>query len=36
LRVAFFVRTALEKNLTLDNLRKMNVIVMKWCCMCNK
>ena len=34
-RVAFFVWTAvLGKILTLDNLRKKNIIVMEWCCMC--
>ena len=32
--VVFFVwTTALEKILTLDNLRKRNVVV-EWCCMC--
>jgi hypothetical protein len=37
LRVAFFVlKTALGKILILDNLRKMNVIVVDWCCMCKK
>jgi hypothetical protein len=34
-RVAFFVWTAtLGKSLTLDNLRKRNIIVMDWCSMC--
>jgi hypothetical protein len=34
-RVAFFVWTAtLGKILTLDNLRKRNIIVMEWCYMC--
>jgi hypothetical protein len=34
-RVVFFVwMTILEKILTLDNLRKRNVIVVDWCCMC--
>ena len=34
-RVAFFVWMAvLGKILTLDNLRKKNIIVMEWCCMC--
>jgi hypothetical protein len=34
-RVAFFVWTAvLGKILTLDNLRKRQVIVMEWCCLC--
>jgi hypothetical protein len=34
-RVAFFVWTAvLGKILTLDNLRKKNIIVTEWCCMC--
>jgi hypothetical protein len=37
LRVAFFVwTTTLGKILTLDNLRKRNVIVVDWCCMCKK
>jgi hypothetical protein len=37
LRVAFFVWTAiLGKILTLDNLRKRNIIVMEWCCLCKK
>jgi hypothetical protein len=35
--VVFFVwMAALEKILTLDNLRKRNVIVVDWCCMCKK
>jgi hypothetical protein len=35
--VAFFVwSTALGKILTHDNLRKMNVIVIEWCCLCKK
>jgi hypothetical protein len=34
-RMAFFVWTAtLRKILTLDNLRKRNIIVMEWCYMC--
>jgi hypothetical protein len=34
--VVFFVRTtALGKMLTLDNLRKRNVVV-EWCCLCKK
>jgi hypothetical protein len=34
-RVAFFVwMTTLGKILTLDNLRKRNIIVMEWCYMC--
>jgi hypothetical protein len=34
---AFFVwSAALGKILTLDNLRKMNVVVIEWCCMCKK
>jgi len=34
-RVAFFVWTAtLGKSLTLDNLRKRNIIVMDWCSIC--
>lgn len=33
--VVFFVWMAiLGKILTLDNLRKMNIIVMEWCCLC--
>jgi hypothetical protein len=36
-RVAFFVWTAaLGKILTMDNLRKRNVVVVEWCCMCKK
>jgi hypothetical protein len=36
-RVIFFVQTAtLGKILMLDNLRKMNVVVVEWCCMCKK
>jgi hypothetical protein len=36
-RVAFFVLTAvLGKILTMNNLRKKNMIVMEWCCMCKK
>jgi hypothetical protein len=36
-RVAFFVWTAtLGKILTMDNLRKKNIIVTEWCCMCKK
>jgi hypothetical protein len=36
-QVAFFVwTTTLEKILTLDNLRKRNVIVVDWCCMCKR
>jgi len=35
--VDFFVWTAaLGKILTHDKLRKMNVVVTEWCCMCNK
>jgi hypothetical protein len=34
-RVAFFVRmTTLGKILTVDNLRKRNIIVMEWCYIC--
>jgi hypothetical protein len=34
-RVAFFVwTTMLGKILTHDNLRKRNVVVIEWCCMC--
>jgi hypothetical protein len=37
LKVAFFIcSTALGKILTLDNLRKSNLIVVDWCCMCKK
>jgi hypothetical protein len=36
-RVAFFVwSAALDKILTHDNLRKRNVIVIEWCCLCKK
>jgi hypothetical protein len=36
-RVAFFVWMAvLGKILLMDNLRKKNIIVTKWCCMCKK
>jgi hypothetical protein len=36
-RVAFFVwSAALGKILTHDNLRKRNVVVIEWCCMCKK
>jgi hypothetical protein len=36
-RVAFFVwSAALGKILTHDNLRKRNVIVIEWCCLCKK
>ena len=36
-RVAFFVWTAtLGKILTMDNLRKKNIIVTKSCCMCKR
>jgi hypothetical protein len=36
-RVTFFTWTAvLGKILTMDNLRKKNIIVMDWCCMCKK
>jgi len=35
--VAFFVwSTALGKILTHGNLRKKNVIVIEWCCLCKK
>ena len=34
-RVAFFTWTAsLGKILTTDNLRRMNIMLMSWCCMC--
>jgi hypothetical protein len=37
LRVAFFTcSVALGKILTIDNLRKRNLIVIDWCCMCKK
>jgi hypothetical protein len=36
-RVAFFEWTeAVGKILTHDNLRKKNVLVIEWCCMCKK
>jgi hypothetical protein len=36
-RVVFFVwTTALGKISTHDNLRKRNVVVIEWCCMCKK
>jgi hypothetical protein len=36
-RVAFFVwSAAMGKILTHDNLRKRNVVVIEWCCMCKK
>jgi hypothetical protein len=36
-RVAFFGWTAaLGKILTHDNLRKRNIVVVEWCCMCKK
>jgi hypothetical protein len=36
-RVAFFIWSgALGKILTHANLRKMNVIVIEWCCLCKK
>jgi hypothetical protein len=36
-RVAFFVWTAdLRKILTFDNLRKRDMVVVEWCCICNK
>jgi len=37
MRVAFFVwRIVLGKILTDDNLRKRNVVVVEWCCICKK
>ena len=34
-RVAFFTWTAaLGKILTADNLRKRNIVIVSWCCMC--
>ena len=36
-RVAFFGWTvALDKILTHDNLRKMSIVIVEWCCMCKK
>jgi hypothetical protein len=36
-RVAFFMwTTVLGEILTMDNLRKKNIIVTEWCCMCKK
>jgi hypothetical protein len=36
-RVAFFVRiAAFGEILTHDNLRKRNVVMVEWCCMCKK
>jgi hypothetical protein len=36
-RVSFFVWTvALGKILTHDNLRRRNIGVVEWCCMCKK
>ena len=36
-RVAFFSWTAaLERLLTIDNLRKRNLILVDWCCMCKR
>jgi hypothetical protein len=36
-RVMYFVWTAtLGKILMLDNLKKRNVVVVGWCCMCKK
>jgi hypothetical protein len=32
----FVWTTTLGKILTLDNLRKRNIVVIKWCCMCKK
>jgi len=35
--LAFFVwMAALGKILTLDNMRKRNITVVNWCCMCKK
>jgi len=37
LRVAFFVwLVALGKNLTMNNLKQQNLIVVDWCCVCRK
>ncbi len=36
-RVAFFVWTAAHgKILTIDNLRKRNICIVDWCCMCKR
>ena len=36
-RVTFFLWTAaLGKVLTADNLRKRNIVIISWCCMCKK
>jgi hypothetical protein len=32
----FCVDNSIRKILTLDNLRKRNVVVVEWCCMCKK
>jgi hypothetical protein len=35
--VVFFAwSAALWKIITLDNLRKLHVIIVNWCCMCKK
>jgi hypothetical protein len=37
LRVAFFIwSAALGKILSMFNLRKRNIVVVDWCCMCKK
>jgi hypothetical protein len=33
-RVAFFLWTAALGKITADNLRKRNIILVSWCCMC--
>ena len=36
-RVAFFIWTvALERILTADNLRRRNIILVDWCCLCKE
>ena len=36
-KVVFFMwSTVLGKILTMDNLRKKNIIVTEWCCICKK
>ena len=33
-KVAFFSSTALDRILTVDNLRKHYLVIIDWCCMC--
>ena len=36
-RVAFFVWTVILENiLTIDNLRKRQILILDWCCMCKR